>query len=111
MCIRSTHAVYSHTLIFAGGVFQALFQGWAVQPPPQWAKDHFKQSVWDAAILFWRARAVNDVDTDSHMGVGLSARELSPAPLVYQNRWSQKSLLWEMSKQTLSYMQDAESRS
>lgn len=30
-------------LIPVGGVIQALFQGWAVQASPQWAKDHFKQ--------------------------------------------------------------------
>ena len=84
LCVRSTHAVYSHMLILAGGVIQAFFQGWPVQAPPQWAKDHFKWTVWDAAILFWRARTVNDEDTDSHMWVGLSARELSQAPLIYQ---------------------------
>lgn len=90
LCIRSTHAVYSHMLILAGGVIQALFQEWAVQASPQWAKDHFKWMVWDAAILFWRARAANDVDTGSHMWVGLSARELSQAPLIYQYRHSQR---------------------
>lgn len=47
------------------------------------------QTVWDAVILFWRARAVNDVDTSSHMWVGLSARELFQAPLIYQYRQSQ----------------------
>lgn len=61
----------------------------AVQAPPQWAKDHFKQTVWDAVILFWRARAVNDVDKSSDMWVGLSARELFQAPLIYQYRQSQ----------------------
>lgn len=98
-------------LVLAGGVTQALFQGWAVQAPPQWAKDHFKWTVWDAAILFWKARTVNDVDTDSHVWVGLSARELSQVPLIYQYRRSQRLLSWEMSKKTLSYMQDTESRS
>jgi len=81
-CIQSTQAVYSHMLILAGGIIQALFQGWAVQAPPQWAKEHSKWTVWDAAILFWMARAFNDVDADSHMWVGLSARELSQAPLI-----------------------------
>lgn len=75
--------------ILVRGVIQALFQGWAVQAPPQRGKDHFKQTVWDAVIPFWRAREVNDVDTSSHMWVGLSARELFQAPLIYQNRQSQ----------------------
>lgn len=89
LCIRSTHAVYSHMLILAGGVIQALFQGWPVRAPPLWAKDYFKWTVWDAAILLWRARAVNGADTDSHMWVGLSARELSQTPLIYPYGQSQ----------------------
>ena len=77
-------------LILAGGVIQAHFQGWAVQAPPQWAKDHFRWTVWDAAIQFWRVRTFNDVDTESYMWLGLSARELSQAPLIYQHRQSQR---------------------
>lgn len=100
LCIWSRHAVYSHMLILAGGVIQALFQGWPVRAPPQWAKDYFKWRVWDAAILLWRARAVNGADTDSHMWVGLGARELSQTPLIYPYGQSQGWLSWEMSKQT-----------
>lgn len=89
-CIRSTHAIYSHMLILAGGVMQPPFQGWAVQAPPEWTKDHLKWTVWDAAILFWRAREVNDVDTDTHMWVGLTARELAQAPSTSRYRQSQR---------------------